>query len=1020
MNFATVLAIRQWAGAATSESIMSSFVHLHVHSSFSPNWGLHAPLELCTAVRNLGMERMALTDRNGLYGLPNFIAAAKRTGIIPLVGSELISGRQRALLLVRNQVGYRNLCQLISSLHNDSDFDLAGHLLCHRAGLFVISDDRALLAKLSYQDRTGLYVELSPGHSLEASQKLARQLQLPPVATTRAVFLHDDDHQLHRVLRAIAQNTTLSRLPDADCASPAAQICSDQALIPRLPHCPEALKNTVKIADACKTDWDFSETIFPRYKNLADHGAAAELTKRAKKGALRRYATFNKQIEKRLTKELDLIVRKGFAHYFLVVQELAGRSPRTCGRGSAAASLVAYCLGITHVDPLRYNLFFERFLNEGRQDPPDIDIDFPWDERDEILDFAFTRYGRQRAAMVANQVGFKSRSALREIAKVFGLPAAEIKSITGRLASCWSPAKGVQALQSHPLFQNEDLHEDWQTIVALASRLNGQLRHLSQHCGGLVVVPDDMRCYVPVETSASGRPLIQWEKDQTEAAGLVKIDILGNRSLAVIRDALTAIRRHHGKNIDYSRWQPLTDDKTRALLCSGETIGCFYIESPATRQLLQKMWRQQPLPAEDDLFEHLVMASSIIRPAANRFIREFVSRMRGKAWRHLHPDLMPILDETYGLAVYQEQITQIAMALAGFSASEGDQLRKIVSKKDKHQRLNDFHQRFLCGGEQRGIDKPVLDQVWEQILSFAGYSFCKPHSASYALVSCKSAWLKANYPAEFMAAVISNGGGYYSTLGYLSEARRQGLTILPPDINRSDYSYRGCGKELQVGFLQIASLTRQATDKLLQERKNCGPFVDFADFLARLPQLGESDIRLLIKAGCFDRLEGAERRPQLVWQLLNRRQGGTPDDFGLFAASPPDIPDLPPCESSVLRTQELESLALPVSHHPLDRYRSAIARSGAVPAASLPRWIGRHVTLVGWWVTGKPIRTHEGRPMEFATFEDHSALFDATLFPAIYDRFCRLLAQSRPYLVKGLVEEEFGVVSLNVKWLGFL
>ena len=669
---------------------------------------------------------------------------------------------------------------------------------------------------------------------------------------------------------------------------------------------------------------------------------------------------------------------------------------------------------------MRYNLFFERFLNEGRQDPPDIDIDFPWDERAEVLDFAFTRYGRERAAMVANQVGFKSRSALREIAKVFGLPAADIKSVTDRLASCWSPAKGVSALQKHPLFQGEDLHEDWRTIVALAGRLDGQLRHLSQHCGGLVVVPDDMRCYVPVETSAGGRPLIQWEKDQAEAAGLVKIDILGNRSLAVIRDALAAIEQHHGKTIDYPSWQPLTDDKTRALLCAGNTVGCFYIESPATRQLLKKMWRQQALPDEDTLFEHLVMASSIIRPAANRFIREFVARLRGKPWRHLHPDLLPILDETYGLAVYQEQITQIAMALAGFSASEGDQLRKIVSKKDKQQRLNDFQQRFIAGGEQQGIDRAVLEKIWEQILSFAGYSFCKPHSASYALVSCKSAWLKANYPAEFMAAVISNDGGYYSTLGYLSEARRLGLAILPPNINHSNYSYRGCGQKLQVGLQQIATLTRQATDLLLKERECYGPFADFANFLARLPQLGESDIRQLIKAGCFDQLEGADRRPQLIWLLLNRQHLPKSNNFDLFAAPQPAAPDLPPYERSVLRAQELESLALPVSHHPLDLCRTAIANNGAVPAASLDRWLGRNVTLVGWWVTGKPIRTHEGRPMEFATFEDHSALFDATLFPAIYDRFCRLLAQPRPYLIKGLVEEEFGVISLNVKWLGFL
>jgi error-prone DNA polymerase len=532
-------------------------------------------------------------------------------------------------------------------------------------------------------------------------------------------------------------------------------------------------------------------------------------------------------------------------------------------------------------------------------------------------------------------------------------------------------------------------------------------------------VPEEISRYVPVEISASGRPLIQWEKDQTEAAGLVKIDILGNRPLAVIRDALAAIHIHTGKEIDYRRWQPLNDPGTRALLCAGETMGCFYIESPATRQLLRKMWGAPPLPNEDRLFEHLVMASSIIRPAANRFIREFVARMRGKPWRHLHPELAPILGETYGLAVYQEQITQIAMALAGFSAAEGDRLRKIISKKDKGEKLQDYRQRFVTGGRRRGISERVLDQVWEQILSFAGYSFCKPHSASYALVSCKSAWLKANYPAEFLAAVISNGGGFYSTLGYLSEARRMGLTILPPDINVSVRPWQGRNRELRVGLMQVASLTRQTVDKLLAERERNGSFSGFADFLKRLPQLCVEQIRQLIKAGCFDELEGAGRRPTLIWQVLDRRRQPTGGE-SLFSAPSAPIPELPPIDATSRRVQELETLGLPVSRHPLDGLEEAVARHKVIPAADLHHHVGRHVTLLGWWVTGKPIRTGKGRPMEFVTFEDQSALFDATLFPAVYERFCRKLTQPRPYLVKGRVEEEFGVVTVNVGWLGFI
>ena len=1000
---------------------MNTFTPLHVHSSFSPNWGIHSPASLCAAAKAAGMTRLALTDRNGLYGIPRFIEEAQKAGLAPLIGTEAVSGAHRAILLAKDQDGYANLCHLVSALHAKQHFNLVEALQTWRDGLFILSDDAVLLETLARQSRNSLFAELSPGHDMEQTMALVRRLNLPPVATSRAVFLQDEDVKVHRVLRAIAGNTTLPRLRADDCARPTDFLLSEKALAAHFPHCPEALPNAANIADACRTDWAFSTTIFPRFRGWADGQAANELKQRARQGAMWRYGAINAGIEARLVKELSIIQDKGFAHYFLVVQELAELSPRTCGRGSAAASLVAYCLGITHVDPLRYNLFFERFLNEGRVDPPDIDIDFPWDERDAVLDFAFQRYGSKCAAMVANQVGFKSRGALREVAKVFGLPADEIKTITRRLASQWSAQRGIEAMEAHPLFRGETLSSDWQNILAIASRLNGQLRHLAQHCGGLVVVPDDIRRYVPVEVSAKGRPLIQWEKDQTEAAGLVKIDILGNRSLAVIRDALAAVARHTGTEIDYRDWQPLTDRKTRALLCAGDTIGCFYIESPATRQLLKKMWRDYPLPDEDSLFEHLVMASSIIRPAANNFIREFVARMHDKPWRHLHPLLEPILGETYGLAVYQEQITQIAMALAGFTASEGDKLRKIISKKDKGQKLEDFRNRFISGGLGNGVTTQVLNKVWQQVLSFAGYSFCKPHSASYALVSCKAAWLKSNYPAEFLAAVISNGGGYYTTLGYLSEARRLGIKILTPDINVSDYPYYGKGDELRIGLMQIASVPQQTIHSILTERCKNGAFTELDNFLQRLPLLPAADVKQLIKAGCFDILEGRGNRPGLIWQLLNHHRRPATIGLGeLFPAKTTETPNLPSCDDATLRAHELETLGLPAGYHPLEPYQKIIQASGAVPAAELSRWTGRHVTLAGWWVTGKPVRTANGKPMEFVTFEDTTALFDATFFPAAYARFCRKLGTPRPYLIKGLVEEEFGVATVNVMWLGFL
>ena len=998
---------------------MTGFAPLHVHSSFSPGWGVHGVEELCAAARAMGLRRLALTDRNGLYGIPRFLEAARAAGLAPIIGAEALAGDHRAVLLARDAEGYGNLCRLLSELHCRSDFDLPAALARYRRGLIILTDHAAVLAPLRRPSPEGLFVELSPGHGMHRALALARELRLPPVATSRATLLAEQDLELHRVLRAVALNTKLSRLPAGQSAGSGDRLLNPAAFADHFPHCPEALENAARIAGQCKTDWDFSATIFPAFRGLAEAEAFAVLQRRADDGARWRYGRIDATVAARLHKELAIIRDKGFAHYFLVVEEIARQSPRTCGRGSAAASLVAYCLGITHVDPIRHNLFFERFLNPGRIDPPDIDIDFPWDERDAVLDFALARYGAHRAAMVANQVGFKGRAALREVAKVFGLPEAEIKAVTERISGYWKADQTAGAVHTHPLFRGEALNEDWQRVLHLAQRLRGQLRHLSLHCGGLVVVPDELRRYVPVEVSAKGLPVIQWEKEQAEAAGLVKIDILGNRSLAVIRDALEAIRKNTGRDIDYASWQPLADAATRKLLRAGETMGCFYIESPATRQLLKRMFDDEEATAGADLFEHLIMASSIIRPAANTFIRKFVARMRGQSWNCLHPLLDEVLAETYGIAIYQEQITQMAMALADFSAFEGDQLRKILSKKHKEKKLADYRQMFLAGGKTKGIPEETLAEVWAQILSFAGYSFCKPHSASYALVSCKSAWLKANYPAEFMAAVIANGGGYYAPFAYLSEARRLGLRVLPPDINASDAPYTGQGHNLRVGLMQIQGLGRQALAMLLRARREGGPFVDFRDFLRRV-RMASADVMLLVKAGCFDTLEGRERRPALLWQLLADRHACDGNGNGLLFAEPVAVPAAPAYDDETMLRQERECLGMLLSCHPLLLHRRELARLKPVPANQLRQWAGRYVTMVGWWVTGKTVQDKDGRPMEFVSFEDTTALFDVTFFPRAYARFCRQLTRHRPYLLKGKVEEEFGVATLNVEWIGFV
>ena len=520
--------------------------------------------------------------------------------------------------------------------------------------------------------------------------------------------------------------------------------------------------------------------------------------------------------------------------------------PFIAAAGSAAASLVSYLLGITHVDPIRHNLLFGRFLNPQRKDPPDIDVDFPWDERDALHEELRQYYGTERLAAVANHVGFGARAAVREVAKVYGIPAAQIKEVTRRMSFYTDPEDILQRVETHPKFRGYPLDPPWPEIMQLAARLEALPRHLATHCGGVILAPDRVSRYVPVERSAKGIHIIQWEKDQTETAGLVKIDLLGNRSLAVIRDALAAIRKNTGRTIDYALFNPVEDPATLDLLRRGDTIGVFYVESPAMRQLQQRTGRGD--------FEHLVIHSSIIRPAANRYIQEYIRRLHGAPYEPLHPSLKELLAETYGILVYQEDVVRVAMALAGFSWGEADGLRKVISKKSPTQ-LSDYRQRFADGCRQRGIADGVVKAVWDMFISFSGYSFCKPHSASYALVSFKSAYLKAHYPAEFMAAVISNGGGYYSTLAYLSEARRMGITVLGPDINESDWNYRGAEKTIRMGLQQLQNIRQDTVQGILDERSRNGPFTSLDDFLRRA-KLTPADGAVLVKSGALDSLAG--------------------------------------------------------------------------------------------------------------------------------------------------------------------
>jgi len=988
---------------------------LRVRSSYSLLRATVAPAQLCRLAAALGYRGLALTDRDNLYGLWSFLAACRRERLQPIVGAELSApdGDRCVTCLVQNGGGYRNLSLLLSKRHA-GELMFADDLCRHAGGLLLLGRDRELLTRLHGQ---GARVAVDLGPRPTAAGRTLREWAvssgIPAVATPDSALGGEEDRRLYLLLRAIARNSSLSRLNEIEPQTVQNVLEAPAVYRDRFAVWPEVVAATERLAAECSFAGPDFGIVMPPWHNGDDGEAKTVLRRKAYAGARRRYGDdLGEPVVERLEHELRVIGEMDYSSYFLVVRDIVHRKGsdgernkrRICGRGSGAASLVAYCLDITNVCPIKHNLYFERFLNPGRSDPPDIDVDFAWDERDEVLGEVLADFA-DHAAMVANHIMFQPRMAIRETAKVFGMPGSEISRLTKRLP--WLTDCNETTLQHRlerlPTLRDQDLTEPWPEILALAARLISIPRYLSVHPGGVVITPRPIREYVPVEPAAKGVPIIQWEKDGTEEAGLVKIDILGNRSLGVIRDALRAVQAQ-GKEIDEERWNPEDDRRTRNGVARGTTMGCFYIESPAMRLLQQK--------AGSGDFAQLVIQSSIIRPAANEFVREYVRRLHGGTWQPLHPTVGDVLDETFGLMVYQEDVSRVAVAMAGFSHARADGLRKVMSKKDKELRLADYRDRFYRGCRARNVADPDIDRVWKMMMSFDGYSFCKPHSASYARVSYQAAYLKHHYPAEFMAAVISNQGGYYSTMAYVSEAKRLGLTILHPDVNRSREDWSGAQGTVRVGLQAVHGVSQRTTGRILAERKRL-PFVDPVDFWSRvLP--AEDEARALIHAGAMDSLDPEGNRTMLLWQWVSfQRSRALAARNSLFAVRLPKPPPLAPPDARSRLLREYAVLGFLCDSHPMALLGKL--PDGLVKMADIPRHVGRRIRCAGWLLTGKLVSTRTGEAMEFLTFEDDTAILETTFFPEAYRRAAHLLQSGRGYLLTGIVESDYGAVTLTVE-----
>ncbi|VAX16168.1 DNA polymerase III alpha subunit [hydrothermal vent metagenome] len=778
------------------------FIHLNCHSYYSMMAGADRPEALFRRAKAFNMNALAITDTNGLYGAVEAQRVAGEAGVKNIFGTVIDQPRAKAprakaprniILIARNIAGYGEICRVITDRRlNEDNFEIAMASAKLTENVVLISSDPPVLEACRVAGRgEGLYVELvnygdTPSRrKIADSLRLAKRFDLPCVATNNVHFAGPEGYEVHRVLSAIRTNTTINQLPPYATAHPEAWLKPPEAMERLFAETPEAIGNTIKIADECDVTLDIGRLKFPKFPLKRGETPYSRLLKLSVEGINQRYNPVTLQVTKRLEEELCVIDKLNFAEYFLVVWDIVHEAKRrgvpTVGRGSAANSIVCYALCITDICPLKYNLYFERFMNLERKDCPDIDIDFPWNKRGEIIDYVYETYGADKVAMIGTHNTLRGRSAIREVGKAMGIPIEEIERFTKRLPAFIQISELEDARARIPECGGLPIEDEpYRSIIKIGRKVEGFPRHLSIHCGGIVVSPTPITDLVPLQRSARGVVITQMDMYPIEDLGLVKIDLLGQRGLAVISDVKSAVKRNYDITIDWRETDPTTDPATKRIMREGKTMGCFYVESPGMRGLLKKL--------RVDDFETLVAASSIIRPGVSDsgMMKAYIERSLGREKPScLHPSMERVLKETFGVMIYQEDVLKVVNVVAGMSLAEADSLRKCMSKKRNRERMDKYKGRFIDGAARRGVETKTAEEIWRQIESFGGYAFCKAHSASFAVVSYQTAYLKAHYPAEFMAAVIANHGGFYGAAAYIEEARRLGLDILPPDVNKS-------------------------------------------------------------------------------------------------------------------------------------------------------------------------------------------------------------------------------------------
>ncbi|MBI2506957.1 MAG: DNA polymerase III subunit alpha [Candidatus Colwellbacteria bacterium] len=1041
---------------------MSKFVHLHTHTHYSLLDGLSKIDPLVARAKELGMEALATTDHGNLYGSVEFYKKAKAAGLKPIIGLETYVAKHSRLskepkidnvrfhltLLAKNKEGYQNLVQLVTKSHLEGFYykpRIDKELLeKYHKGLICLSGcfagevvkllrsgrrEEAEDVVKYYHNLFGedYYLEIQP-HDPDTHAALVefgRKYDIPLVATQDSHYPTPEDAPIHDILLAIQTNNRVDdedrlTFKDHDCS-----FRSGEEMAEIFKNLPEAIENTVKVAEKCNFEFELGKMILPHYPLPAGENSNSYLKKLAEERLEERYDHITPEIKERFDYELRVIQETGFADYFLIVQDLVNWAKNHGivvgpGRGSAAGSLVSYALRITDIDPIRYELLFERFLNPERNEMPDIDIDFADNRRDEVIGYLRDKYGEDHVARIITFGTMAARAAVRDAGRAMGLPysfcdrIAKLIPFVANLGKETIPQYIEKAPELKELYQTDPQVKN---LLEVATKLEGVARHASVHACGTVIAKEPLVHYLPLQRAPQDESLIitQIEMHGVEDLGLLKIDLLGLRNLTIIEETLRLVKELRGEEIKISEI-PLDDKKTYQFLQTAETTGVFQFESAGMRRYMKEI---KPTDLED-----LTALVSLYRPGPMELIPSFIKRKFGEEKvSYLHPKLEPILKNTYGIGVYQEQMMRIATDLAGFTLPEADTLRKAIGKKIKSL-LDRQREKLVSGMIKNDIDPKTAEKIWDLFPPFARYGFNRSHAVAYALIGYQTAYLKAHYPVEFMTALLNNSAADVERIAFLvQEANRMGIQVLPPDVNQSGGEFTPDNKNIRFGLSAIKNVGASIAEVIVEERLRNGPYDGLTDLVVRIRPYGlnKKVLESLIKSGALDSLDTERMTALLNVDLILKTAGGTKpaaSHQSLFGGNHKFEVQLKPAPQPATRTEkvawEKELLGLYITDHPLNDYLARNPQKDTLPIekVTMGEREGKTVKICGVISKIQRVQTRNGSPMLFVKVEDLSDNIEILVFSDTLGRDPYLWQENKPVIISGRVSRKDGEMKL--------